>query len=129
MELQDSSDDEQFLAQLRCSPSKDLDSEEDYKVKVSDFLLVAIRSEQKLKVKSVTRTLHFVGQMMEFLEPTNEYLVNFLKRGEEGKYYWPQNEDTPFIGEKDIIRVLPQPSIDNRERLTFSLSIDHFEMG
>lgn len=49
MELQDSSDDEQFLAQLRCSPSKELDLEEDYKVKVSDFLLVAIRSEQNSK--------------------------------------------------------------------------------
>lgn len=67
--------------------------------------------------------------MIEFLEPTDE--CSFFK--ERGKFYWLQNEDAIFVVEKNIrpidTHVLPQPAMDNRERLTFSVSFYHFKIG
>lgn len=55
--------------------------------------------------------------MIKFLEPTDEY--SFFKEGV--KFYWLQNEDAIFVVEKNIrpidTQVLPQPAMDNRERL------------
>lgn len=55
----------------------------------------------------------------------------FFKEG--GKFYCLQNKDAILVVEKNIrpidTQVLPQPAMDNRDRLTFSVPFYHFKIG
>lgn len=96
---------------------------------VSDFVLVAIKSELKGKHKSFAKTKHFEGQVVDYIEPCDEYIVKFLKREEGSKFSWPLQEDVALTLKCDIKRKLPQPTVDRRECLIFPVSFDSFVMG
>lgn len=97
-------------------------------IKVSDFLLVAIKAEEKLKHKSFTRIKYFVGQL-EHITQTNEYLIKFMKREEGSRFSWPVREDIAVVPDKDIKLKLPQPAVDRRVCFIFSVTFDGYLMG
>lgn len=98
-------------------------------VKVSKhFLLVSVKSEQKLKHKSV-KSKCFVGHVVECIDSTGEYTVKFIEREEQSRFSWPDNEDVTVIPNSDIKIKLPPSIVDRRECLSFPVSFDAFKMG
>lgn len=82
-----------------------------------------------MKSKYTTTTKHFVGQMIDYIEPCDEFIVNFLKREEGSKFSWPLKEDVTVVIRRDVKMKLPQLHVSTAECLVFPVAFDTFVMG
>lgn len=83
---------------------------------INDYVLV------RLEGKKCTK--HFIAVVLK--ENDQEFEVKFLKRVGGNKFIFPNVEDFSIINFVDVVSVLKQPSLDNRERYVFNLEKKHF---
>lgn len=84
------------------------------------WVLVELKSEKK-------KFHHFVGQVTEvFDSPSANISVKFLKKVGE-KFVWSPN-DVSMISKEEIISLLPEPSFDNRGRLSFEHNFTEYNL-
>ena len=61
---------------------------------------------------------HFIGQIMSLHDDIIS--VKFLKSTGQGKFVWPEKEDTDMLQNTTIAMILPQPEMDRHGILSFS---------
>lgn len=71
----------------------------------------------------------FVGQVVECIDLTGEYIIKLMKQEEQNSFSWPDNEDGLVIANSDIKIRFPQPLVDRRECLIFSVAFYTLMMG
>ena len=64
----------------------------------------------------------YLGQVINIDIPVTE--VMFLHVNKNSKSLFPENEDKSWVLRDQVIRVLQTPSIDNRERYSFSEDLE-----
>jgi hypothetical protein len=66
-----------------------------------------------VKYVAKTKDKHYIGQVLEL--NGDMWKVKYLKKNPRcDKFYWPVQEDIGNITEEEIVRVLPEPTIDRR---------------
>lgn len=83
-------------------------------LKVSHWVVVQYSLKKSKK--------HYVGQIVD--REDCDWKVKFTRHN-NGAFYWPEKEDCDVVDSNDIIKVLPEPTINNRGAIRFGgLSFD-----
>ncbi|KAK9701931.1 CENP-B N-terminal DNA-binding domain [Popillia japonica] len=94
----------------------DTGNQDNSKVTVGAWVLVKFK-----RMKDSDRLVHYIGQITEIVECSEEILVNFLRRKEKC-FIFPENKDESILPIDDVARVLPEPYI-RRGMHTFNCSL------
>ena len=65
------------------------------------------------------KTHHFVGQVLA--TGNEEVRIKFVRTAGKSSFFWPLKDDIDALAHENIIRLLPEPNIDRRERLHFAV--------
>lgn len=92
------------------------ESETDEKItktnpKVNNFVLVKFEGKNK-------KYYYYIGIVKKKFQ--DEFLIKFMKKS-GSKFVWPENEDISSVELKDIVAVLDEPNINNRQQYEFLL--------
>lgn len=79
--------------------------------KVNNYVLV--------KFDGKTKEYYYIGIVMKKFQ--DEFLIKFMKKS-GSKFVWPENEDMSSVELKDIVAVLDEPNINNRQQYEFPLN-------
>lgn len=62
---------------------------------------------------------HYIGLVTKKLN--NEFLIKFMKKSTNDKFVLPEEDDVSVIECNDILTVLEQPTVNNRQQYLFNL--------
>lgn len=73
------------------------------------------------------KNVHFVGQILNISDVGDPQVIFLRKQStsESGTTFtWPQSRDETENAAKDIVTILPKPTLGRREGLTFGVRFD-----
>jgi len=85
---------------------------------VDNFVLVRFFGKKKF--------VFYVGRVTSKYSPT-DYDVEFLKKKHDC-FVYPPRKDVSSVSFSDIVMILPNPVKRSRDRFTFSVDLDNFNM-
>lgn len=84
--------------------------------KVNDYVLV------KFQGKTKNSFYYYIGTILRMCK--DEFLIRFIKKSGK-QFVWPDQEDISFVDKDDVVAVLEQPDINNRQQYDFSLDMKY----
>lgn len=119
--------DDKELCQESGESDLDFDVEdEDSEIKLGDFVLVKFATKKTIK--------HFVGRVEKILS-ADEYSVNFLRKGKNDKFTFPNELDISDIMSDDIITKVPvkkrnfNSTVRKAGIFSFNFDFLHYNIG
>lgn len=97
------------------SSDNDSDNEENISnmtnPKVNDYIIVKLLGKKKFH--------YYIALVLK--ESIKDLTVKFLKKSSGNKFTFPDIEDVSIIDFKDVVMVLKQPLVNNRQQYEFSV--------